>query len=98
MNSDCSAETLFLITEDCKIKLSLISREHTYEEVGIIRTYGITAIFTDTNGKRSEKAVNDISSVKENVEKIMNILTENKVSFYHFEDLIEDILFEEALI
>ena len=62
------------------------------------RTYGITAIFTDTNGKCSKKAVNDISSVKENVEKIMNILTENKVSFYHFEDLIEDILFDEALI
>lgn len=98
MNSDCSAEAPFIITEDCKTELSLNSRERAYEEVGIIRTYGITATFTDTDGKRSEKAVNDISSVKENVEKIMNILAENKVSFYHLEDFIEDVLLEEVFI
>ena len=98
MNFDCSAEAPIIIAEDCRIKFSLISREHTYEEAEIIRTYGITAVFIDTNGKRSEKAVNDISSVKENVEKIINVLTENNVSFYHLVDVIEDILFEEVLI
>lgn len=98
METTQSAETPVIIPEDCEIRLSLSSREHSYEETDITKTYGIAAVFTDSDGNSSEKIINDVSSVKENVERIINILTENRVSYFHLEAVIEDILFEENIL
>lgn len=98
MNPNQSAETPVILTEDCETQLSLFSREHRYEETDIIRTYGISAVFTDSDGKRHEKAINDISSVKENVGRIIDILKQNEVSYFHLEAVIEDILFNDTMI
>lgn len=98
MESTQSSEATAIFSEDCEIKLSLFSREHKYEETDITQTYGITAVFTDSGGNRFRKVISDISSVKENVERIISLLTENRVSYFHLEAVIEDILFEEAMI
>lgn len=98
MNPNQSAETPVILPEDCETQLSLFSREHRYEETDITHTYGISAVFTDFDGKRHEKAISDISFVKKNVERIMDILRQNKVSYFHLEAVIEDILFNDALI
>lgn len=98
MISNLSTETPVIPSEDCEIKLSLFSREHSYEETDINRTYGISAVFTDTDGKRHEKAISDISFVKENVERIIDMLKQNEVSYFHLEAVIEDILFKESMI
>lgn len=98
MESNQSTEIPVIFSEDCEIQFSLFFREHKYEETEITRTYGITAVFMDFGGNRFEKIISDISSVRENVENIIKRLIENKVSFYHLEAVIEDILTEEAII
>ena len=86
------------LSEDCEIELSLFSREHKYEETDITRTFGITAVFTGSDGKRHEKIITDISSDKKNVERIKDILTENKISYFHIEAVIEDIILEDKIV
>lgn len=98
MKSNQSTELPVILSEDCETELSLFSHEHRYEETDITRTYGISAVFTDSDGKRHEKAISDISFIKENVERIIDILKQNEVSYFHLEAVIEDILFNEAII
>ncbi|MBQ4627191.1 MAG: hypothetical protein IJB45_08090 [Clostridia bacterium] len=98
MDSNQQAEKPMIMSENSKTDFSFFSREHRYEESDIALTYGIKAVFTDSDGKTTEKTVFDITSVRKNIERIIDKLTENKVSVFHLEAVIEDIIFEENMI
>ncbi len=98
METNANSETLIFNSDDLKTSFMLSERKHNYEETDINTTYGITASFTDSLGKHFEKSVDDISAVKENVEEIIKCLKNEKVSFFHFESVIEDILLEQNII
>lgn len=98
MDTNQSTETSIIQSEDLEVTFRLSERNHRYEETQITRTYGIEASFIDSEGKMLEKSVNDISSVKSIVEKIIFRLREEKVSFFHLESVIEDLLFAEGIL
>lgn len=83
---------------DLKTEYTVSERTKEYEDLPYSRTYGITACFTNSDGNRIEKTISDVSLKKETVENLIKTLTENKVSFYHFEAVVEDTLFEETFI
>lgn len=98
METNANSEALNFNSEDLKVTFGLTERKHSYEETDINTTYGITASFTDLSGKHFEKSVYDISEMKEIVEEIIFRLKNEKVSFFHFESVIEDILFDQIII
>lgn len=98
MESSTNSDTLNFGSDNLEITYRLSERKHRYEETDINTTYGVTAYFNDSLGKQHTKTVNDISSVKETVEEIIVLLENEKVSLYHFEAVIEDVLFERNIL
>ncbi len=69
----------------------LVTSKHYYEELGLLTVYGIKARFIN-----EEKIINDISLNKSTVNKLIDLLKDNKVEFCHFENIIEDALLSEC--
>ncbi len=69
----------------------LVTSKHYYEELGLLTVYGIKAQYIN-----EEKTIEDISLNKSTVKRLIYLLEENKVEFYHFEAVIEDMLFSEC--
>ena len=98
METNANCETPDFTSAELNTDFRLSERKHRYEETDIGTTYGITATFTDLSGNFFKKSIDDISVAKETVEKIIDFLKREKVSFFHFESVIEDILFEQNIV
>ncbi len=78
-------------SSDEQTEYSLVTGKHNYEDLGFLTVYGIKACSVN-----EEKTVDDISLNETTVKKLISLLKENKVEIYHFESVIEDMLFSEC--
>ena len=80
-----------MVAESNKLKLVLNSSRYTNEDGETYVGYGFTAYLSDP--LREVYSVEDLSVSEEDVRNLMRLILDNDVSPAHFQDLIEDFLY-----